>query len=220
MSAELWSQQELADISGFDVNYCRKVVGMLEPVTARKRGAGKRYHVAEIFAAIMEIERNKRVSFDSSDAKQRAEMARAEKLEIENAVRRGELVSLIDQVATDSKAASMLARKLESIPGRIKRKYPDMPGKYLAALADALAVARNEHVEEFEALVKEGIHEATDEDEAAAPAPAAKKKTAKKAAAKKRATKKRATKKTAAKKVAAKKTAAKKATARKRSRRG
>lgn len=158
--AETWSQEDLMRHSGYGREYCRDVIAKLTPVESDDPMRARRYLVQEMFASIMELERARRVAFDASDAKQRAEMARAEKLEIENAVRRGELVSLVDQVEIDSRTASMLARKLESIPGRIKRRYPGMPGKYLAALADGLAVARNEHVDEVEEFVRDREDEA------------------------------------------------------------
>lgn len=153
---KLYSAEEFGRLTGRSMTTVFRLLNQLTEVDSKGQKSAKRYHINDIISLIEEKARNKTPD-TGKDAKERAELARAEKIEIDNAVRRGQLVPLVNQVAWESKRSGMLARALDTIPSRIKRKYPDMPGKYLAALSDLLAIERNSIVDTLEDEVKHGI---------------------------------------------------------------
>jgi phage terminase Nu1 subunit (DNA packaging protein) len=76
---------------------------------------------------------------------ERASLARAqrERIEMQNAVTRGELapVVLIEEVLT--KAASKVAGVLEAIPGMVRRRVPALTADEIHLIAGEVAKARN-----------------------------------------------------------------------------
>jgi phage terminase Nu1 subunit (DNA packaging protein) len=78
-------------------------------------------------------------------ATERAALARAqrEKIEMANAVTRGELapVILIEEVLT--KAASKVAGVLDAIPGMVRRRLPQLGAEDIAMIGAEIAKARN-----------------------------------------------------------------------------
>lgn len=154
---------EFSQLSGIPNATVTRVCHPLEQVDAEGPRSARRYYAKDIIAAFIAKERDAHRSEVTDDTKERLEIARAEKLEIDNAEKRGQLVPLVDQVAWESKRSALLARALDSIPGRIKRKYPDMPGKYMSALSDSLAHERNQLVDQIEEEAKAGLAFDTDE---------------------------------------------------------
>ena len=79
-------------------------------------------------------------------ATERAMLAREQRLRIEmqNAVTRGELApaAWIEQVL--SKAASRVGRKLDAIPGMVRRRVPELSADAIDLIAAAIAMARND----------------------------------------------------------------------------
>ncbi|MDY0965415.1 terminase small subunit [Massilia sp. CFBP9026] len=78
-------------------------------------------------------------------ATERAGLAKAqrEKIEMQNAVTRGELapVALIEEVL--SKAGGRIAGILEAIPGAVKRRVPSLSGDEIKNIAGEIARVRN-----------------------------------------------------------------------------
>lgn len=78
-------------------------------------------------------------------ATERAGLAKAqrEKIEMQNAVTRGELapVALIEEVL--SKAGGRIAGILEAIPGAVKRRVPSLTGDEIKNIAAEIARVRN-----------------------------------------------------------------------------
>lgn len=78
-------------------------------------------------------------------ATERAALAKAsrEKIEMQNAVTRGELapVIVIEQVLT--KAASRVAGVFDAIPGMIRRRVPHLPREAIDLIAGEIAKGRN-----------------------------------------------------------------------------
>jgi terminase small subunit / prophage DNA-packing protein len=78
-------------------------------------------------------------------ATERAALARAqrEKIEMANAVTRGELapVILIEEVLT--KAASKVAGILDAIPGMVRRRLPQLGAEDISMIGTEIAKARN-----------------------------------------------------------------------------
>lgn len=148
------SPYEFSEMFGLNHQGIRRAISKLEP--AEVDGRTRRYWCDDMLAAYLEAEIARVVPREDpeADPKRRADLARAEKMEIANAKERGQLVPLTRVVSWKSREAAMLARTLESVPGRVKRKFPDMPGKYLAAVSDTLAFARNEFVDAAEEMAK------------------------------------------------------------------
>ena len=78
-------------------------------------------------------------------ATERAGLAKAqrERVEMQNAVTRGELApaALIEQVL--SQAAAKIAGKLDAIPGMIRRRVPQLTATDIDLIAGEIALARN-----------------------------------------------------------------------------
>lgn len=94
---------------------------------------------------LREIAAGRATSGDLDLATERAALARAqrERIEMKNAVDRGELapVSLIEEVLT--KAAARSAGILDAIPGMVRRRVPQLSADEIDLIAEQVARARN-----------------------------------------------------------------------------
>jgi phage terminase Nu1 subunit (DNA packaging protein) len=94
---------------------------------------------------LREVAAGRAAAGDLDLAGERAALARAqrERIEMQNAVTRGELapVSLIEEVLT--KAASKTAGILDAIPGMIRRRVPLLTADDIELVAGEVAKARN-----------------------------------------------------------------------------
>ena len=94
---------------------------------------------------LREVAAGRAASGDLDLAGERAALARAqrERIEMQNAVTRGELapVALIEEVLT--KAASKVAGILDAIPGMIRRRVPLLTADDIERIAMEIAKARN-----------------------------------------------------------------------------
>ena len=77
------------------------------------------------------------------DAKERAEKARAVKIETDNAIRLGQYVSLEDIIENQAQKAVTVARGLDAVVPNLKRKHPDIPAQLLSSVQDEIDRARN-----------------------------------------------------------------------------
>jgi len=149
---------ELTDVSTTKV---RRLTKKLRPVcTVANRTY---FSMAEFVALLVSDAVERKVVAASDDPRERVDAARADQLELKNAVTRGQLVSLDGVVTVEAKKAALLARNLDSVPGRLKRRFPDTAGAVLSALDEELARARNRVVDEFVEWVENGaVAEETD----------------------------------------------------------
>lgn len=94
---------------------------------------------------LREIAAGRATNGDLDLATERAALARAqrERIEMKNAVDRGELapVSLIEEVLT--KAAARTAGILDAIPGMVRRRVPQLSADEIDLIAVQVAAARN-----------------------------------------------------------------------------
>lgn len=94
---------------------------------------------------LREIAAGRAAAGDLDLATERAALARAqrEKIEMQNAVTRGELapVTLIEEVLT--KVASKVAGVLDAIPGMVRRRVPHLSADEIDLIAGEVAKARN-----------------------------------------------------------------------------
>lgn len=96
-------------------------------------------------AHLREMAAGRAASGDLDLATERAGLARAqrEKIEMQNAVTRGELapVSLIEEVLT--KASSKIAGIFDAIPGMVRRRVPKLTSVEVDLIAGEVAKVRN-----------------------------------------------------------------------------
>lgn len=101
-------------------------------------------------------------------AGERAGLAKAqrERIEMQNAVTRGELapVALIEEVL--SKAGAKISGTLEAIPGAVKRRVPSLSAEEIKNIATEIARVRNIVAGMSLADLREGDGEGDDEPEA------------------------------------------------------
>ena len=110
----------------------------------------KKNTISEILTAslrhLREMAAGRAAAGDLDLATERAMLAREQRLRIEmqNAVTRGELApaAWIEQVL--SKAASRVGRKLDAIPGMVRRRVPELSADAIDLIAAAIATARND----------------------------------------------------------------------------
>lgn len=99
--------------------------------------------------------------WDLDTERARLASAQADKIEMENAVRRGELapVAILESVLT--RAGSIISATLEAIPATLKRRFPSLTADDVTVIRKELASARNA----MAALSLEEIEEADDDEE-------------------------------------------------------
>jgi len=94
---------------------------------------------------LREVAAGRATSGDLDLASERAALAKAqrEKIEMQNAVTRGELapVALLEQVL--SATASRVAGILDAIPGMVRRRVPQLSADDIVLVAEEVARARN-----------------------------------------------------------------------------
>lgn len=96
-------------------------------------------------AHLREIAAGRAATGDLDLASERAALAKAqrERIEMQNAVTRGELapVSLIEEVLT--KAAGRIAGIFDAIPGKVRRRVPSLTAEEIDLISFEVAKARN-----------------------------------------------------------------------------
>jgi hypothetical protein len=120
-----------------------KSIEPVAPPEGKAVGNALYYLLRDVVEAILTDMARKFKIKNGDDAVGRAEVARAVKIESDNAIKLGQYISVVDVMENQAQKAATVARGLDSVIPAVKRKHNDIPPEYLSTFGDAIAVARN-----------------------------------------------------------------------------
>lgn len=135
------TQAEIADLLGIT----QQAVSAIEHAGVCARDMTLAAWLRSYTSHLREIAAGRLAAGDLDLATERAGLAKAqrERIEMQNAVTRRELapVYLIEEVL--AKAGARVAGILDTIPGQVRRRLPELPASELEAIRGEIAKARN-----------------------------------------------------------------------------
>lgn len=154
----VYSQADLSYELRLDPRRINHICSRMEH--AEQIGNKKMYELRPVIDAYVEqlLDNSGKSSTTVLNAKRRSEIARAEKLELGNKKEKGEYTPTIEIESAQSELLSILSRGLDGLSLRLKKKYPETPTKYIAAVDNLIAQIRNDTID--------GINTLADEEEA------------------------------------------------------
>lgn len=135
------TQREFADLIGVSESAVSGMVKRTVIIPGQCAGSWLRDYCLHL----REMAAGREASGDLDLATERAGLARAqrEKIEMQNAVTRGELAPRVMMEGALAKAASKIAGVFDAIPGMVRRRVPGLSADEIEMIAVEVAKARN-----------------------------------------------------------------------------
>lgn len=160
-SSRLWSLRELTFELGLDASVLNRAFRRAGNEIRRHEPTddepNRVYRLSEVVALIRADDAARQRLASNSDAKMRAELARAIKLELHNAAVARTLTPTADAEEMAAAVAGMAARHLDAVDMRVKRRHPDLPPAVLDTIKTEISRAQNVLVQQFSDMDEEAL---------------------------------------------------------------